>query len=200
MQFYSAALAALGLFASAQGRAQAVAEAPVIVTQIHFAAAHHDGRVESLIDSNRSQLPLEAEHAGRFLETDAAHFDETIKGGMLSRHLGLDGQPEHLPMMQAPIFATTDEELDRFTLAGAGSLPEIGIDEEEVEPGDVMLAIGGMCAIAALIFRVHKGARLPKLAPLPRRSQWLKWSAWSAWSKHTKKRSTLMSDSDFYPI
>jgi hypothetical protein len=187
VQVYGAALAALGFVAGAQGAVGAAAGAPMTAIHFQFAAADHDGASQSLIDSNRSALPLEAWEPKRFLDVEEANFDEAIPGNVLGHFSGLDELPENQPMMNAPINAATEEELDRFSLAGAGSLPEIGIDEDDIEPGDVVLVVGGMGAIGALIFRLRKGAKLPKFPKM-------------TWRSGRKKRPTMMSDSDFYPI
>lgn len=136
----------------------------------------------SILDSNRARLPLEEGEPGRFVGEDDASLDEAILGGLLSSvHLPEDN-PTHRALMPLPFGVVEAEEPSRFSLAGA-ELPEIGLDEDDIGPGDVVMVIGGICAISALVYRLHKGGH--KLKPL---------------STRKKKKIDIMSDNDFYPI
>lgn len=137
----------------------------------------------SILDSNRARLPLEEEGPlARFIAEDTFNLDEAIPGGVLSSVHSPDDSAAHRTLMPLPFGVAESDETSRFSLAGA-DLPEIGIDEDDIGPGDVVMVIGGMCAIGALIYRLHKGGH--KLKPL---------------SKRKKQKIEIMSDSDFYPI
>jgi hypothetical protein len=135
----------------------------------------------SILDSNRAQLPLEEDQLARFAGEDGVSLDEAILGGVLSS-VHPEDSAAHRTLMPLAFGVIEGEETSRFSMAGA-DLPEIGIDEDDIGPGDVVMVIGGMCAIGALIYRLHKGGH--KLKPL---------------SKRRDKKIEIMSDSDFYPI
>lgn len=191
MQVHKAALAALAIhagvvlpsFAAPRAAVLGSASPRIVVTQLEPPRGDADLPSRSLIESNRGRLPMEDTDAPRFVPDDDANLDELILGGLLSRVRGLDDNPANQPLTPLPFGATDGEELDRFSLAGAESLPEIGIDEDDIGPGDVVLVLGGMFAIGALIFRLHKGGT--KVKPL---------------FKRRHKKTEIMSDSDFYPI
>ena len=85
-----------------------------------------------------------------------------------------------------PFGVSDGDVLDRFSLAGAESLPEIGLDEDDIGPGDVVMVLGGLFAIGALVVRLRKGGIRLKTSSKQR--------------GRAKRKIEVMSDSDFYPI
>jgi len=140
----------------------------------------------SLIDSNRWRLPLEEGDLQRFVDADDVNLDDIVVGGFLSKLPGVDDSSVDQPLMQLPFGANDGEVLDRFSLAGAEGLPEIGLDEDDIGPGDVVMVLGGLFAIGALIFRLRKGG--------------IKLKTSSKQARRGRRKIEVMSDSDFYPI
>jgi hypothetical protein len=148
-----------------------------------------DGEVRlahSLIESNLRRLPLEEDDAPRFIDLEDVNLDDIIVGGFLSSLPGTADTAAGATLMKLPFGVSDGDELDRFSLAGAEGLPDIGLDEDDIGPGDVVMVLGGLFAIGALIIRLRKGGM--KLKPSSRQG------------KQGRRKIELMSDSDFYPI
>jgi len=155
------------------------------VTQLE----HADGEARlahSLIDSNRRRLPLEEDDPQRFVDADDVNLDDIIVGGFLSNLRGADDSTDGAPLMPLPFGVSDGDELDRFSLAGAEGLPEIGLDEDDIGPGDVVMVLGGLFAIGALIIRLRKGG--------------IKLKTSFKQARRGRRKIEVMSDSDFYPI
>jgi hypothetical protein len=140
----------------------------------------------SLIDSNRRRLPLEEDDPPRFLDADDINLDDIVVGGFLSKLPALDDSLGDEPLMTLPFGVTDGEVLDRFSLAGAEGLPEIGMDEDDIGPGDVVMVLGGLFAIGALVIRLRRGGIRLKTS--------------SKQAGRGRRKIEVMSDSDFYPI
>lgn len=199
MQVFKAALAALAIQLAVPAASIAAPQAATVVasstrpmrpmrafiTQLERA----DGEVRlahSLIDSNRRRLPLEEDDPPRFLDADDINLDDIVVGGFLSKLPALDEGIEDEPLMELPLGVTDGEVLDRFSLAGAEGLPEIGLDEDDIGPGDVVMVLGGLFAIGALILRLRRGGMKLKTS--------------SKQAGRGRRKIEVMSDSDFYPI
>ena len=196
MQVLKAALAALAVQLAVPAASIAAPQAATViasstrpmrpfVTQLERA----DGEARlahSLIDSNRRRLPLEEDDAPRFVDADDVNLDDIIVGGFLSRLPGVDDVSAGEALMGLPFGVNDGEELNRFSLAGAEGLPEIGLDEDDIGPGDVVMVLGGLFAIGALIFRLRKGG--------------IKLKTSSKQARRGRRKIEVMSDSDFYPI
>jgi hypothetical protein len=189
VQVSKAALAALAIHAGlslspwAAPATAAIPSGPRAMTwQLEAPREGAPPATHSILESNRARLPLEEGPLARFTGEDTFNLDEAIPGGVLSSVRPPEDSPAHRTLMPLAFGVVEGDEESRFSMAGA-DLPEIGLDEDDIGPGDVVMVIGGMCAIGALIYRLHKGGH--KLKPL---------------SKRKKQKIEIMSDSDFYPI
>lgn len=196
MQVFKAALAALAVQLAVPAASIAAPQAATViasstrpmgpfVTQLERA----DGETRlahSLIDSNRRRLPLEEDETPRFVDADDINLDDIVVGGFLSKLPALDDSLGDEPLMTLPFGVTDGEVLDRFSLAGAEGLPEIGMDEDDIGPGDVVMVLGGLFAIGALVIRLRRGGIRLKTS--------------SKQAGRGRRKIEVMSDSDFYPI
>jgi hypothetical protein len=196
VQVFKAALAVLAVHLAVPAPSFAAPQAATViasstrpmrpfVTQLERA----DGETRlahSLMDSNRRRLPLEEDDTPRFVDADDVNLDDIIVGGFLSRLPESRDDSAGESLMTLPFGVSDGDVLDRFSLAGAEGLPEIGLDEDDIGPGDVVMVLGGLFAIGALILRLRKGGM--KLKTSSRRGE------------RGRRKIEVMSDSDFYPI
>jgi hypothetical protein len=197
VQAIKAALAALAIHLAVPAASFAAPQAATViasstrpmrtfVTQLERADDGETRLSHSLIDSNRRRLPLEEDDPPRFVDADDVNLDDIIVGGFLSKLPRTDDNTTGESLMTLPFGVNDGDALDRFSLAGAEGLPEIGLDEDDIGPGDVVMVLGGLFAIGALIVRLRKGGIKLKTSSKQGRRGW--------------RKIEVMSDSDFYPI